>query len=881
MGLPRSLLLAALLGAPIALVAAPEHARADDASDNLVFEVQGALQRGGMFLERQHFDADQCENTAAKAEDALKRLVAMNPGEPRIPDLKKAIADYRSQAAQLALGAITQPVDNEKQFFKRSVEAFEQADRNPSSSNLTAASTNLKRIEKILEDNKAVLASSDAGKAYEAEVRKYIADSKDLLKTDGVLADLRSIVFEEDRNLNYSLDRALKNVPDALDNQRSEDAAKAWTAAKKLEKPLEAARFKDLQLTKDTLARFAEVGARYDKEMGALVAAQKVGPLISSAKSTIEQLNKAVDGKNESSVRDDRKLLATETLELRTTLKDNADAKQCVADADAALLRCDSEFTDQFATTELSELEVRTTAVLDSTARAIDKKDATKAQSGARKLRLTEDLLSAYGSHPKAKTIAGRIEGMLARVDAAFKGVAAGPGDDEVPHFEVDFNADADVQRTIAELNGQYAFYRERQKECEKRVDEDLRLAEGMDGSATSSIFHDIDSTTASMIDIARRCEKTAGELAKLDAKNAAIATIKDWTPRLVKRAQTIKAVVGKQCDYANAIHACATCFEMCGIDRDRAMKDGPEAARKGWPTVISHMTDAKKALAPAFTLLPDEHSEADIWAARADAWRKEAESALTEVCVTQAQKLALAGQKQEAQAYADALKEALPKAPENDSLAKALSGAGAARLKCQAEIKEREELLKTRAAEAATAFAQKYGDWKSAQKPQSLAAHKILQDLGAAKGKKVAGHYSLIDGIYDFDNYEIDGEIWHIVYDPDVRAKLVAQRKKLDDMSQAIAAGCAKKYGISEAGIGFSHMFLDCDFVVEITGSHSYTPKHEVRDNGGGLIGSVEGTPYPVPAGAIRGIRSKYYVIVPGVGSSLDAMKTDGIVPK
>jgi hypothetical protein len=45
-----------------------------------------------------------------------------------------------------------------------------------------------------------------------------------------------------------------------------------------------------------------------------------------------------------------------------------------------------------------------------------------------------------------------------------------------------------------------------------------------------------------------------------------------------------------------------------------------------------------------------------------------------------------------------------------------------------------------------------------------------------------------------------------------------------------------------------------------------SYTPRREVRDSSGRVIGTIDGAAYSVPRLVIRGISSAYFVIVPGM---------------
>lgn len=155
-----------------------------------------------------------------------------------------------------------------------------------------------------------------------------------------------------------------------------------------------------------------------------------------------------------------------------------------------------------------------------------------------------------------------------------------------------------------------------------------------------------------------------------------------------------------------------------------------------------------------------------------------------------------------------------------------------------------------------------------------------MLGDLGAAKGKFVAERYDRLgSGVYD-DFHKIHGSTWYVEYPPELRKQIKDQMKRLDDLHEQMLAAVAKKHGVPQVLVGRAHYATEVDFVCEIVGRTMYTPKVELRDAGGKVIGTTDGTPYPVPSIAIRGLSSRLYVIVPGAGSSLDEMKVDGVMP-
>jgi hypothetical protein len=294
---------------------------------------------------------------------------------------------------------------------------------------------------------------------------------------------------------------------------------------------------------------------------------------------------------------------------------------------------------------------------------------------------------------------------------------------------------------------------------------------------------------------------------------------------------------------------------------------------------VLKSLSYCDERVEAARAILPDEHEEADAWAAKAAALRKEASEGLIAGCIAEVTKYAVMNCETEAERYADILRDALPDAPENAQIAQIMSGTADARLKAQAEIQEKAALICQRAEQAARDARGAYDSWVEEMKPIVVLGGTIVNDLERYKGKYVAGHCSHLGIVLPDEPDTLNGDIYQIDYDPAVREKLFAGMKTMNDLYNQMAEKIVAAHGVSGVGTTNQHYPRDAHYLCEIVGTAMYTPIREMRDNYGRLLGTVEGSPYPVPRVVIRGVATTYFVIVPGQPFSMDAFDADGIV--
>lgn len=212
--------------------------------------------------------------------------------------------------------------------------------------------------------------------------------------------------------------------------------------------------------------------------------------------------------------------------------------------------------------------------------------------------------------------------------------------------------------------------------------------------------------------------------------------------------------------------------------------------------------------------------------------------------------------------------------------LAAALEAGAGARAAATEEVHRRTALIDERAIAAADARRGAYESWKAAQQIVTPTAQEVLADAAAFKGKMVTVTYSRLGSGYYDDELEINGELWSVAYDETVREALRANMKRLDDLHQQLVAAVSANHGVPPVWVAKAHYATEAELVVEIAGRRMHTPKQEVRDNQGRLVGTVDGIPFPIPHGVIPAVSSRLYVLMPGSDSSLEALDESGILP-
>ncbi len=810
----RSHIAAAAVAAAFAVLAAVPVARADDA-DKAAEEFTRQMRYGAHGLEDTN-KIDASLRYLQKAEEALKQVEAAKPDHPKIPEMRKQLAEARAKVDLTKVQSVRNRVDSQKRFIDRHFASFDEAPQKGDSGagDLARLAQSLESLKKALDDDPTLL-DSEPGRAYRAEVETYVAGVQARMGKNAVLAEARELWIrggeDDDGGLKPSLDWAEK----AMRNEDPDNAIQAWDRAKKVGKKLKDKRFAEFKEVQEYLARYAEVEARVAKELLPLIAAAQTKPLVDETRDALERLIQALDHEDKvSAERNVKWLVENEKPQtLRAEWKDIPDVKELLAEVDEAIARAESEL-------------------------------GIKA--------------------PKVET----------------------EKDDVVPRIEVDYSADVAIQEAVKEIQNDLRLYRDGRKEAKERL-ADLDMEVGSIGPKCDGIYRDVESQTNWMIDAARRAEKKGKDLAKKDAKNPAAAAIKEAVPKMVKAAKDLKTLGGKRCDYSSELERAHSLIGWESTHRD-GWDGNPDSAVGYCAESVKYSRQADVHLQKCIALLPDDHASATKPLEQSKKWREDAEAKLVEICRAEVKRIAEQEHDAEraallAKQYIETLRETLPDSPVNAEIGKLLGGTAARRAEAEADIKRRHELLDGRAREAAKAARAKFDAFKAEKKPVEASADQVVESLDQWKGKYVTfKHRWLSSGAYAWDD-DSRGEIWSIDFAEEVRAPYLADIKKMEDwvkgMAEAVLKGKELPTEYSQRYVGSSG-FENTEIVCEIVGKVQYTPKREVRDEKGRVVGSIDGTPYPVPKVVIRAVASDRYVIVPGA-NSLDAVKTDGFMPE
>lgn len=803
-----------LFAAAAIVLAAVSVARADDA-EKAVEEFTRQMRYGSHGFEDTNKVADSLRYLD-KAEAALKQVEAAKPDHPKLADMKKQLAEARAKVDLTKVQSVRQRVDSNKRSLDRNWAAFDEAPSSRGDSGagaLEQVARNLEYLQKALDEDPSLL-DSEPGRAYRAEVDKYVAETKARLKKSAVLAEARQVWFAGDDETEHGLKPSLDWAEKAMRNEDPDNAIEAWDRAKKAGKRLKDKKYAEFKEVQEYLARYAEVEKEVAEKLLPLIAASQTKPLIESTRDELERLVQALDHEDkDSAARLVKWLVENEKPQaLRAEWKDIPEVKELLAEVDEAIARAESEL-------------------------------GIKA--------------------PKVVTEA----------------------DDVVPRIEVDYDADVEIQEKVKEIQNDLKLYRDARKEAKETI-ADLDLEVGTMGPKCDQVYRDVESKTNWMIDSARNAEKKAKDLAKKDAKNPAAAAIKEAVPKMVKAAKDLKTLGGKRCDYASELERAHSLLDWEKTHRD-GWDSNPDAAANYCAESIKYAREADKHLAKCVELLPDDHESATKHQEQSKKWREDAEKRLVEICVAEVKRIAEQEHDAERAAllskeYVDTLREALPDSPANAELGKMLGGTAARRAEAEADIQRRRELLDGRAKEAAKAARAKYDAFKAEKKPVEASADQVVENVDQWKGKHVTfKHRWLGSGAYAWDD-ETKGEVWSIDFAEDVRAPYLGNVKKMEEwmkgMAEAVLKGKDLPTEYSQRYVSGSG-FENTEIVCEIVGKVQYTPKREVRNEQGKVIGTIDGAPYPVPKVVIRAIASDRYVLVPGT-NSLDAINVDGFMP-
>jgi len=837
-----------------------------------------------------YFDLKKFEATRATAYAAINKLEDAKADHPALADLRTRFDALDGKADEIVVGNVKDTLASQLRSAMRDVQNFERdRERGPGyydpASVLEKLSGWVKKVRDVL-DGSADPLKSERGQALVVEHEAWIAGVETRIAEIKLLAEVIEL-YEQPRvdvldSGLVSYAQVLRSVEALLKRPNGEYLIVQWDALQKLIKAFENPRYADVPEAKQALARFQELQAVVPAQIAAQLVEVRLKPLIRDARYVLDRLNRDIDNRAESGVRKARKELRPGVARIARDWKDEPVAQAFLAECAKAMARAEEELGEALVIQEIQEVEVVVKPLVEKVENALARKSAPAVVDHAPRLRAKVSALEPFLSRQRAQVLQDRVDAALARIESELGAeVATAVAEAEaVPWFALDDAGDPKVQRALRELNATFASYREQHIKGLEELDNDLDLTVGRDVHGAGTIAKKVSDKVAWLIECARRAEKQGHELAAIEASHPAVNVVADAVPRLIKRAQQWKDRVHKKCDYAVVVDRLRSSFLRVESQRNTALaREDLAHTQQGWPKVLEHLAEVDQRVAEAAAILPDDHDEVVAWGARAAALRTEAKEKLTELCVREVIRLAVAGQIEAAQRYATALRNTIPDSPENERLAAALSGSADAKLKAEAQITARAALIRQRAVEAAKAGRPAYDAWAAERKPITALAGTIVQNIGQYEGKWVAGSWSELYNSFGDDAIELQGEWYQLDWDPALRDQLEAGMKRLDELHAAMVEDVTKRYEIGGFRSSTAHYPGPTQFLCEIVGTSSYTPAHEVRDNDGRVIGSVTGTPYPVPRIVLRGLASTYYVLVPGRPPSLDAMSTDGIL--
>lgn len=701
--------------------------------------------------------------------------------------------------------------------------------------------------------------TSEEGRAALAEVEAWI-ETQDLARAElGLLAEafdqFRVGVDVEgfgDMDFLHALDVVERNF-----DRDPERVVLAWDAVKKL-----VGRFQDPRLAAvpeiaQVLERHRGLEQRVATELRPLIARTRTAPLIEEASNALEALGRGVDDLDEDEVLRRRQELRDGLAPLARDWADVPEVQAFVATCARAFRSSEAALGDRLVVRELQAAEAFVKPLVERVERALALGSASRVREHAPRLRARLGDLAPFLTHQRAELLHGRAEAALARIELTLAREVAEA--EAVPRFDLDLAADTTVQAHLTELNLALDTFRDEHTQAQLRFEDGVDL---VNGGASCGLDDDVTGTARTLIRFARRAEEVAGELRAVDRAHPALAIVDAAVPRLIARAQAWKARLETRLAYARAIEEVRSASERA--EGERPSDPDPQTASYAWPQVLDALDHLDGCVAAARALLPDDHDEADAWAARAALLRDDARTKLAAVCVAEATRLATDNDPDSAERYAEVLRAALPDAPENAQIAAVIAGTADARQQAEAEIAAGAARIREDAEAAARELRPAYDAWVEERAPIVALAGSIVADVAAYRGKWIAGHARHLGLALADEPEELHGDIYQLDYDPAVRAQLRAGMARLDERHAAMAEAVVARHGVHGVCTTTQHYPRDAHYVCEIVGVTQYTPRREIRDGYGHVLGTVDGPPYPVPRLVIRAVATTYFVIVP-----------------
>jgi hypothetical protein len=737
------------------------------------------------------------------------------------------------------------------------------------------------KLERWVERLKAASRSgiaSDHGLAALAEADRWAA------AITAQIAELRLFaeaceLFRQDAEVDgraLSIQAALDSVEWNF-SRDPERVVIAWDAAKKLIGRFEQPRFAALPEVQAIIARHRGIEQRIATELRPLLDKLRVGPLVRTATDQLQRLSRTIDVQDEDGALAARRELR-EALAAVEAYAADPDVDDLRRKAARAMRQAEDGFGDTLVLREIQLAEHAVRPLVDRVERAIVLGSATRVREHAPRLAARLGELAPFLGHQRAQLLDARARAALARIEEVLGAAVAGEvaTAETVPRFAIDITADTRVQAALRELDAALASYQETQTEARLAFEAEVDC---VTGSASAYAARTAEGAAETMIQAARRAEELGDALRRVDRVHPAVAATEAAVPGLVKRAQAWKRRTAQRFAYAGAIHRARAALDDANrARRELSPGDAHDAARI-WPEVLRHLAAADLAIAEAREALSDDHDEADAIAADVATSRTEATDTLAAACLAEATRLAIANDASGAARYADALREALPDAPQNAQIAAAIAGTADARQRAEAEINAGGELICRRAEAAAALLRPEFDAWAAARAPITALAGSVVAELDRYRGQWVRGHAGHLGRLLYDHHDELNGDTFRFEYEPGLREALRAGMARLDELYAGMARRAGERHGVENVPTSTQHYPRDAHYLAEIVGLAQYTPQREVRDQYGRVLGTIDGVPYAVPRVVIRGVATTYFVIVPGHAPSLDAMDDSGIV--
>jgi hypothetical protein len=779
-----------------------------------------------------------------------------------------------------AVDAFTQEFDTVRRGAERDARALADARKERPAQDLDPAST----AEKLARWADRMKAASRAGIASERGLAAVAEAERWSTAIAAQIDELR--VFAEACDLlrrRAEVDGRELSLPAALDSTEwnfSRDPARvviAWDAAKKLIASVEQPRFAAIPEVRAIIARYRDIEQRIATELRPLLDKLRVEPLLRAASYPLDRLRRMIDAQDEDGALAARRELREALAPLAPYAAD-PDVDDLVRRAARTMRQAEDDLGDSLVLREIQLAETAVRPLVDRVERALVLASEVRVREHAPRLAARLGELAPFLAHQRAQLLDARARAALARIEEVLGGVVAREvaSAEGVPRFSVDITADTRVQAALRELDLALAGYQETQTAARLAFEAEVDCATG---SAAAYAERNVERAADDLIRAARRAEELADALRRVDRAHPAVAETEAAVPALVKRAQAWKRRAAQRVAYAGAIYRARDAFGDARRERDGLSPGDAHDAARGWPEVLRHLATADAALAAARDTLADDHDEADALAAEVAALRTEATETLGAACLAEATRLAIANDASGADRYALVLRETLPDAPQNAQIAAAIAGTADARQRADGEIAAGGELIRRRAEAAAAALRPVFDEWAAARAPITVLGGSVVADLERYRGKWVRGHAAHLGRmIYDHHD-ELHGDVFLFEYEQGVREALLAGMKRLDELYARMAVRAGERHGVENVASYTQHYPRDAHYLAEIVGLAQYTPRREVRDPYGRVLGTIDGAPYPVPHVVIRGVATSYFVVVPGHAPSLDAMDDRGIV--